>query len=409
MESRSNYRILIDLSNYYDDARRLSCVFTDDKTISHIIHLKQRISKVFKIPGEFYLVAGQEVYLPLNEDIRIIKENEIIQVVPGSGVEGFLLWKDLTVRHDGNPLEALPVKQTAENINLRIDNNQETKLIQQKNSLQIVESLKLNLQQSHIDNNEKLINDIANKTNDQSITNNQNESSGISSIPRRKRKRIRKRKPKKTIEQFTTNSIKEIIQKPIEFNSIKPISKPKHMKFNWDDINDEITNKNNDDTSSLSNLLNLKNTPIPVIFEGKKTNNFDKLKIEKCENIHGFDNNGDKNLDYNKINPQNYPIHKAELLVDDVIAFRVFKLENDYTPGVSGNIIAKILNADKDKQSYKLSIITGGDQLKEPEGKFSLENNDLEMDVGNETTSIQSEIIEKKSTELIEPRLIFRA
>lgn len=81
MESRSNFRILIDLSNYYDDARRLSCVFTDDKTISHIIHLKQRISKVFKIPGEFYLVAGQEVYLPLNEDIRIIKENEIIQLV----------------------------------------------------------------------------------------------------------------------------------------------------------------------------------------------------------------------------------------------------------------------------------------------------------------------------------------
>lgn len=157
---------------------------------------------------------------------------------------------------------------------------------------------------------------------DQSIINNQNESSGISSIPRRKRKRIRKRKAKKTIEQFTTNSIKEIIQKPIELNLIKPMSKPKHMKFNWDDINDEIINKN-DDTSGLSNLLNLKNTPTPVIFEGKKTNNFDKLKIEKCENIHGFDNNGDKNLDYNKINPQNYPIHKSELLVDDVIAFRV--------------------------------------------------------------------------------------
>lgn len=82
MESRSNYRKVIDLSKYFNDARKLSYVYINEKSMSHIVHLKERISNVFKIPGEFHLVtvvAGTEIYLPPNEDIRIIEEDEVIQ------------------------------------------------------------------------------------------------------------------------------------------------------------------------------------------------------------------------------------------------------------------------------------------------------------------------------------------
>lgn len=117
----------------------------------------------------------------------------------------------MTVRHDGNPLEALPVKQT-ENINLRIENNQETKLIHQKNSIQILESIKLNSQQSNFDNNEKLnTNDVANKTNGSMISNHDNLQQ--TSTPLNKPKTIEKktRNLSCTGEYFKNNKYKLII------------------------------------------------------------------------------------------------------------------------------------------------------------------------------------------------------
>lgn len=81
MASRSNFRVKVDLSNYYQDARRFSWIFVDSANCWLISHIKQHIVNILGIQEPFNLLLNGNEYLPPTEDVRILKENEIILYV----------------------------------------------------------------------------------------------------------------------------------------------------------------------------------------------------------------------------------------------------------------------------------------------------------------------------------------
>lgn len=75
-----HFRLKIDLSKFFHDARQFCWIFIDGTKIQQIFHIQQHISKLFSITEPFHLLLNSE-YLPPTEDVRILKENETIQLV----------------------------------------------------------------------------------------------------------------------------------------------------------------------------------------------------------------------------------------------------------------------------------------------------------------------------------------
>lgn len=153
----------------------------------------------------------------------------------------------------------------------------------------------------------------------------------MSTVSRKKRRRIRKRKPKKVTEKLPVN-YGIIIDNKKNWSAVKSEvpPKPKHMKFNWDDGEVEIKNNK---TSNLSNLLSLKDSPVPTVFTGKKLQKVEKVMDKNSESTKDrqIPNNEEvyktrEKLLLNfsqKTNPLDYPINKSVFQADDFIAFRV--------------------------------------------------------------------------------------
>ncbi|GAB0097585.1 hypothetical protein DMENIID0001_132400 [Sergentomyia squamirostris] len=66
------------------------------------------------------------------------------------------------------------------------------------------------------------------------------------------------------------------------------------------------------------------------------------------------------------------PVLKKFPKKDDVIAFKVLKMGESYEPGLSKFIIGIVETALKKRNELKLLILSGEEELKEPQGKFSL-------------------------------------
>jgi len=78
---RSHFRLKVDLSKFFYDARRFCWVFVDGTKIQQVIHMKQHISRLFNIEEPFHLLLNNSEYLTPIEDVRILKENETILLV----------------------------------------------------------------------------------------------------------------------------------------------------------------------------------------------------------------------------------------------------------------------------------------------------------------------------------------
>jgi len=76
-----HFRLKVDLSKFFHDARRFCWIFIDGIKIQQIIHMKQHISKLFNIMEPFHFLLNDTEYLPPIEDVRILKENETILLV----------------------------------------------------------------------------------------------------------------------------------------------------------------------------------------------------------------------------------------------------------------------------------------------------------------------------------------
>ncbi|EFN78302.1 hypothetical protein EAI_04990 [Harpegnathos saltator] len=99
---RSHFRLKVDLSKFFNDARRICWIFVDLTKFQHVIHVKQHSTKIFGIREPFHLLLNDAEYLPPMEDIRILIENETIKVIPGSGIQNEVLNAVVTVPDTNN-------------------------------------------------------------------------------------------------------------------------------------------------------------------------------------------------------------------------------------------------------------------------------------------------------------------
>ncbi|KAF5272763.1 hypothetical protein FQA39_LY07790 [Lamprigera yunnana] len=84
--------------------------------------------------------------------------------------------------------------------------------------------------------------------------------------------------------------------------------------------------------------------------------------------------------------------------VDDILAFKIYKLSVNYTPEISDYIVAKVMNYCPDSLILTLDILQGIEEFEEPEGKFYL---------GQELEQKLNHTKEMQWLDVIQPRLLF--
>ena len=78
---RQNFRIKIDLSKIYNDARQCSWVFVDSEKISFVKDFEVHVQNIFEINKPFHLLSKineKLIFLPSEEDIRILQNNDLV-------------------------------------------------------------------------------------------------------------------------------------------------------------------------------------------------------------------------------------------------------------------------------------------------------------------------------------------
>ncbi|XP_072744914.1 uncharacterized protein [Anoplolepis gracilipes] len=403
------FRLKIDLSKFYHDARQFCWIFIDGTKIQQIIHIQQHISKIFSITEPFHLLLNDTEYLPPTEDVRILKENETIQVVPGSGItnkvdkqgtyHGSMHDKQVhmtdtkigTVTFDGSALDT--------------SNNTSSTDIQpiSNNTTQNMTFYSV-IGDTVMDNTEE--------DTDSKVTNNNNlmENCNVTDSVV-KRKRVRKRRPKnqpKTQFILPSNINEESKPKKPRIIDSYIISSGKHIRFDSmkkeeNNIAKQIVQEISRNESSiskisscrdLSKLLALGQSSTPITFVNKKIKNEvnmenglnDEIK-NKLSNKIVENNIITENNSYNKENTQNsencvysdlekLPLMTRKPQVKDIIAFKTLKIGSDYTPQISNFIVTEVIGevagSSANSLSYYLRTIEGKEELQVPSGKFSI-------------------------------------
>ncbi|XP_059616336.1 coilin [Phlebotomus argentipes] len=94
------------------------------------------------------------------------------------------------------------------------------------------------------------------------------------------------------------------------------------------------------------------------------------------------------------------PVLKKLPKKDDVIAFKLLKMSETYEPALSAFIIGIVECVCKEKGEVSLLILSGEEELKQPEGKFSLP----ETAVENEDDNLDDDLLTVKFSNLHEVR-----
>ncbi|KOC70840.1 Coilin [Habropoda laboriosa] len=436
--SPSNFRIKLNLDKFYDDVRRYCWVFIDGTKMLKINHVMEHIMKLFKIKQPFHLLLNETEYLPPNEDIRILKENETILVSPGSGLDiGLELCRTIlklpedesfiqskrntnTVQHKQlqanlSPILSNPVPEIVFNKNTNLFENDIPDITMVSNE---IESSEIAIR------DEVAINTMENMT-----------------CP----KRIRARRKKKEKKNTQRQEIEEDKSRKPRIADIRIIPSGKHIRFdNTDHV--DITEKevdhaetvNGSNTPKLSppwelaNLLSLGQNSTPLTFTNKKVKKPDKVEPmfeEETQSIISPDNknentvlnkkleeentnkeveekdpheevegkNPNKNIKEEK-NPsskdyESYPLLTEKPKVKDIIAFKMLKIGSDWTPQVSNFIEGEVLSYYPLSSLYTLKVLQGLSELQVPVGKFTIIEKEEERIVNDTITLNYSQIM----------------
>ncbi|EGI65940.1 hypothetical protein G5I_05528 [Acromyrmex echinatior] len=436
---RPHFRLKVDLSKFFYDARRSCWIFVDGMKIQQVNHLKQHISKLFNIAEPFHLLLNDTEYLPPIEDVRILKENETILVVPGSGISNEALAVvetnhvsilDKQALHTATNIKTGKQEIVAQNtFNDTLNNTQPASINNTTKDMpfySIISDTVVNCSEEDTDS----------KTTTDNLTKNCNMIDSIVSIT--KRKRVRKRKSKNQSQFIVSpfDRIEENISKELKLKKPKIIHSyiipsGKHIRF--DDIENDEHNiarqiavqeasRNHsylNETSSskdLSTLLALGQSSTPITFVNKKLKNDvktenvlnDEIKSKNLNKI--MEDSTEKNLcnKESKNEIQSYknlytdleklPIMTRKPQVNDIIAFKTLKIGTDYTPQVSNSVLAEVVACVQG--NYTLQILHGKEEIQEvPFGKFSLLDEESKSQPDGETLILDY-------SQMIEPRLI---
>ncbi|XP_076755493.1 uncharacterized protein LOC143426161 [Xylocopa sonorina] len=431
--SRSNFRIKLDLCKFYSDVRRFCWIFIDGTKTLKVAHMKHHITGLFNIKEPFHLLLNETEYLPPNEDIRILKENETILVSPGSGLKN-----ELDSPVNIVTLEEDRVRQEAENSSIKSErtrNSVHHKQLQTNLPLMLSspiqeiissdtptnnfrhESSEISTMSCEIEDSE-ISSIVESKVVDTSIIEEHNIKENIMAYPKRKRVRHKKKK-KAQAEQLVANEEENKLKKPKIINSC--IVSGKHIRFDnlssGEITEDQITHSevaNGIDTTEqpsqkLANLLSLGKSTVPHTFTNTRIKEEVKVENMSDEETH-FNASSEKALKrittitvskerkaLNKL-IEDFEVMTEKPQLKDTIAFKMLKIGADYTPQVSDFIVGEVISFCSDTSVYTLKISHGISEVQVPVGKFTVTEEEEEV-VLDDTITINY-------AQIMEPRLI---
>ncbi|XP_046830055.1 uncharacterized protein LOC124429176 [Vespa crabro] len=427
--ARSDFRIKVDLSKYYHDIRRFCWIFVDGTKILQISDMKKHIKKLFNIREPYHLCLNNTEYLPPSEDARIIKENETIIVIPGSGLEN-------EVESSINFLS--PIIQdndNSENNGNKTFNHKEVQTIEF--SVMEVPTKDITIQSNGLSSDSKqdvTFYSVENDTDDNCTdykTMNSNIMEDCSFIEKEtnstKRKRVRHRKGKKNISTSVkdSNDKNNTTKKPKIVDSLV-LSSGKHIRFDTTETNEIEMMQQFVIEPALSKLFSLRNSSTPLTFPNKKIKeeivnpqNISNVEVENIDipnektdetlnntvkkNTSGKEINHDvKNQSFSDVELEQYPIAQMyDVQNNDIIGFKMLRIGEDYSPHMSKIIVAQVMGLNQQTNVFTLKVIKGLDQIYNgtiPSGKFSI----LEP----ETNGIISNILNINYSHMMEPCFI---
>ncbi|XP_011170935.1 uncharacterized protein LOC105203746 [Solenopsis invicta] len=439
---RPHFRLRLDLSKFFHDARRFCWIFIDGTKIHQVIHMQQHISKLFTITEPFHLLLNETEYLPPIEDIRILKENETISVVPGFGINNDVstvieISNDFTHSKKSQTTNAKTEKRemvVQDTFNDTFNNNMQptpiSNITTDMTYYSIINDTVISPSEGDTDNS---------KTTDNNITEDCNLLDSLAQVT--KRKRVRKRKPRNRTQILDQSQVvipnvspETNEEKPKEPKLKKPkiidsyiIPSGKHIRFdieNENHIAKQIVQESSKNESclskgsssrDLSTLLALGHSSTPITFVNKKLKNVKKdntlnedIKIKNLNKI--MEDSAEKKSCIKESKKEVQTIYLQDALeklpvmtrkpqLDEIIALKTLKIGADYTPQVSNSILTKVVEMEESSGNYTLQILSGKEEVQVPFGKFALSDDESENHLhGNKLMLNYSH--------MIEPRLI---
>nr|XP_012233864.1 PREDICTED: uncharacterized protein LOC105678796 [Linepithema humile] len=409
MMKHPHFRLKVDLSKFFHDARQCCWVFVDGIKIQQVMHLKQHISELFNIAEPFHLLLNDTEYLPPAEDVRLLENNEMVLVVPGSGITNGIVHKEELSNDSLNKETQICDIKTKKDVfnkldvaNNMLDNTQRTSI---NNTRDITFYSVIDEDHAMLDDTDQ---DTDSKVTDNNLTEDWNRTESVVSIA--KRKRVRKRKSKNRSSFVSPSDTKEEdkLKKPKIIDSYI-IPTAKHIRF------DNIESKENNiakhivqetstnesyvsrtsSTKDLSMLLSLGQSSTPITFVNKKIkhdikmdtelNNGSKKNLNKIieEDIslenklcNEETNKNSQSFKYFTQNIEEVPIITRKPQVKDIIAFKTLKIAADYTPQISNFIVTEVLELCEKTATYTLKILYGREEVQVPFGKFTLSDDE---------------------------------
>ncbi|CAK9812584.1 hypothetical protein ANTQUA_LOCUS7328 [Anthophora quadrimaculata] len=349
--------------------------------------------KLFNIKEPFHLLLNETEYLPPNEDIRILKENETILVSPGSGLD---IRPEVHASVLNLPEEESFIKSE------RSSNDVQHKQLQTNLSSVLpnpISEIMSNENASLFENDIPEITMSNEKTEiDTTLTDDFNIMENIMACPKRKRVRHRNRKRKNTQQQ----EIKEEENKSRKPKIIDTciITSGKHIRFDSVD-NEDIPEKevNHSEmmngssmsklspTRELANLLSLGQTPTPLTFTNTRVKEEVKLELMSDEETHfvASSENTNESTGLNKKSEE-----EKELI-------KKFSKEYGNTRKHYQTLLTQVNSYSLSTNLYTLKVLQGLSELQEPVGGFA---------ITQEEAGVVNDIITLDYAHIITPRFV---
>ncbi|EZA56304.1 hypothetical protein DMN91_009731 [Ooceraea biroi] len=404
------FRLKVDLSRFFHDARQYCWIFVDGAKVQRIAHIEQHIAKLFGIQGLFHLLLNDIDYLPPTEDARILEKNETILVVPGSGIDVDSTTESLSdvnvhsgsakakvcngSMRDRRDVQSTNVTKALDALDVSNNTSCEMPAISTNNTTTDM------MFYSVIDDTEA---DTDSKATDLMEDCNNTKDSVASGT---KRKRVRKRRQKNRSQEhslFVLPAVTSKENKPKKPKVIETCIIPpaKHIRF--DDVGNENSiakkivqevSKNDSHVSrdslpsDLSALLALGKSSTPMFAKKKikkeinvdsvlsnktRNNNTSKTEVDDASiEKNASDMKDEKKGYYKNIELEKLPKMARKPQIKDIIAFKTLKIAADYTPQLSDFIVSEVIDFCVESENYTLRVLEGKEEIQVPLGKFSL-------------------------------------
>ncbi|XP_060811711.1 uncharacterized protein LOC132904903 isoform X2 [Bombus pascuorum] len=383
--NRTNFRVKLDLCKYYNDQHRFCWIFIDSTKMIDVNDIKGHIKTLFRINEPFDLFLNEIEYLPPNEDVRILKENETVLVLPKSPLSCTQLTNQLNVSVS-NPVSSVDTS--------RQDSSAHPKQVE---PISINSSSSKNPPQQE----QLLINSRAIESSSMqqecpaAITNKlqnakENTNTEVPYVCAR-RKRARRRRSSK-----------------LEQPPLVEEDKPKNPVTCPETITGAHTTVS--PANELTNLLSMANNPTPPTFENNRAKNTVNAKgpSKEVNEVNASPANFSESIasikelkgskEFEDIDFETYPVMTTKPKINDVIAFKMLKIGTDFTPQVSNFIVGEVVSYNPEKSLYTYKVLKGLSELQVPVGKFNF--------VEESGEQVINDTIKLNYAQIMKPRLV---